>query len=548
MHLKVISIKEKSSITRKIDQIIGTRVMDLALLLTRIAAWLVRKSTERVNITKVNMGMQELNDPLNKQSLEIAMQKSQEEVKQLRADTESFLGKAYFKMYRRSMKAEGISFVKGELATRTIVFMDLKNFTAISKKFRDAGFVTDLFYFVNLLLGEIVPIIEKHRSSIDKFNGDSAMGISHGKDDVGIVDAWLELKEVLETLNVEIETGFVGENKLQHLDESEATNYLERVKSVKEAIDKIRKDDPSFVAKYILRAGAQLGEVMIGDIGSKDRHNITCIGPAANEASRFEDLGRFYGYEGLVIGQDVKNKLDEQGRDDIVYKKLYPVVPIGSDELVNIYAVIGYKKELSNNLLENVNMHNKAIDLMISEIRGSLMDAKRIFDDMLERDPLDKLTIFFVDKLGSAILIPRLFSLFIKNLIGNRYGNASELIHTILRRENDPDNKLAQIISKFIHTSDVFNDEKLADMRRLDLLQRYLPELQVILFEIRDKGGTFDVKELAEKRDRYDKLLNEMLREDPAIYVLKDYLKDILEENKSLVHDFISGFFYPKKK
>jgi adenylate cyclase len=62
-----------------------------------------------------------------------------------------------------------------------------------------------------------------------------------------------------------------------------------------------------------LNVALHLGEVMFGNVGSRDRLDFTVIGPAVNEASRMESLCRSLGTD-IILSETIAELLPEQTR------------------------------------------------------------------------------------------------------------------------------------------------------------------------------------------------------------------------------------------
>ncbi|MDQ3231998.1 MAG: ATP-binding protein [Pseudobdellovibrionaceae bacterium] len=142
-----------------------------------------------------------------------------------------------------------------KMATVTVLFSDLCEFTALSEEMRPE----QLAEVLNQYLGRMTEIIFKHGGMVDKFIGDAVMAIFGAPDPMEPSDqarravaAATEMQEALDVLN--------GEWSARGL------------------------------PLIMMRIGIHIGTVTVGAFGSAERTDYTVIGPAVNLASRIESI------------------------------------------------------------------------------------------------------------------------------------------------------------------------------------------------------------------------------------------------------------------
>jgi class 3 adenylate cyclase len=186
--------------------------------------------------------------------------------------------------------------VGGEKKKATIIFTDIRGFTAISERLEPEEVITLLNDYFAVLL----PIIDENDGVLDKFIGDAMMvvfgtPVSKPDDSFRAVKAGLEMKAAVVRLNEK------------------------RSQEGKQTI--------------ILGIGINTGSVVAGNVGSEDRMEYTVLGDVVNVAARLEGQSR----TGDVIISDatyseVKNRIVSVKSDKKVSLK-------GKAESVNIYTV-----------------------------------------------------------------------------------------------------------------------------------------------------------------------------------------------------------------
>ena len=159
----------------------------------------------------------------------------------------------------------------GEVRELTILFCDVRNFTAISEQF-DAH---ELTQFINNLLTPLTEIILERRGTIDKYMGDAIMAF------------W----------NAPLDDPDHAANACAAAAEIAARMHDLNVAWRREAEEKGRTYVPVAVG-----VGINTGDCCVGNLGSSQRFDYSAIGDDVNVASRLEGLSKQYGVT-IVVGE-----------------------------------------------------------------------------------------------------------------------------------------------------------------------------------------------------------------------------------------------------
>ena len=198
--------------------------------------------------------------------------------------------------------------------------------------------------YLDVLSGEVL----KHGGTVDKFNGDDVMAF-WGAPNRTVDHAYLACKSALRS-----------QDSLRKLHG-----------------DWDEKSLPHLSASF----GISTGDVIVGNVGSRQRMNYTVIGDAVNLASRLQGLNKYYSTEILVSDQTI-----EEAGDKIVSRLVDWVAVVGRDEPVPVHELLGLRPETHEFLIELAHKHNQAMQLYkIREFR----EAQILFAENLEIDQHD---------------------------------------------------------------------------------------------------------------------------------------------------------------
>ena len=193
----------------------------------------------------------------------------------------------------------------GETRQLSIMFTDVRGFTSISEHYgKDVQGLTKI---MNRYMTAMTDKILKNNGTLDKYIGDAQMAFWNAPLDdkdhaVNAVKTGLEMLDDLDRFNKEIH---------------------------KEGI-------PAFG----MGLGINTADVVVGNMGSDQRFDYTCLGDGVNLASRLEGQSKPYGVK-MVLGQLTA---------DLV-KDVYPVVELdtiavkGKTEGVKIYTICTYQDD-----------------------------------------------------------------------------------------------------------------------------------------------------------------------------------------------------------
>jgi adenylate cyclase len=201
----------------------------------------------------------------------------------------------------RSLFAQGIEAeLGGERRVLTILFMDVADFTGISERLGDR-----IIDFLGDYLSEMSSQIQSQGGTIDKYIGDAIMAF------------WGAPVPAEQHALLACRGALACRARLTDLRDARRGSDL-----------------PAIYA----RIGLNSGEVLVGNVGSRDRLNYTAIGDAVNVASRLEALNKRFGTD-IIIGESTYMA----ARDHLLVRPLGRIAVYGKAIGIEVYELLGLK-------------------------------------------------------------------------------------------------------------------------------------------------------------------------------------------------------------
>ncbi|MGB8744215.1 MAG: adenylate/guanylate cyclase domain-containing protein [Xanthobacteraceae bacterium] len=205
----------------------------------------------------------------------------------------------------------GLAVTDGQRRVMTVMFCDMKGFTALSEGMTPQGLVR----IMNHYLTTMSEPIHNNRGIIDKYIGDAIMAY------------W--------------GPPFVDADEQARFACLAAADMIGRIET-------LRKELPELLgvraipAECDLRIGIATGEALVGSIGSEFMMSYTVMGDTVNLASRLETANKLYGTHAL-IAEDTMSKAGP----DIEFREVDRLIVVGQSRPQVVFELMGRKDELT---------------------------------------------------------------------------------------------------------------------------------------------------------------------------------------------------------
>jgi adenylate cyclase len=229
----------------------------------------------------------------------------------------------------------------GEKKEMTVMFSDVRGFTSLSEKMTPE----ELISLLNDYLDEMCDVILKQKGTIDKFIGDAIMALWNAP---------------------------LDDNKHQY-------NALKTSVLMIDTLNAFNEKHPD--SQLNIGVGLNTGEMIVGNVGSRQRFDYTVLGDNVNLASRVEGLTKKYGLQVLATEETIKGIDDPE----LIFRLVDRVIVKGKSKPIRLYQPLR-KTEKNEKLKELYETGFKAYE------KGDFKTAKKQWLS-LKNDPTSQLMI-----------------------------------------------------------------------------------------------------------------------------------------------------------
>lgn len=248
------------------------------------------------------------------------------------------------------LEQSALAATEGQRRVMTVMFCDMKGFTALSEGVTPQGLVK----IMNLYLSVMSEPIHAHRGIIDKYIGDAIMAY------------W--------------GPPFIEEAEQAHHACLAAVDMLGSVGRLRRELPE-RLGVRSIPAECDIRIGIATGEALVGSIGSDYMMSFTVMGDTVNLASRLEGANKAYGSRCLI--SEATQKI---GGAEIETREIDRLVVVGQTQPQTVFEIMGAKGALTP---QQMRLRDKYAEGLAAYRAQRWADARRAFDAALEAVPND---------------------------------------------------------------------------------------------------------------------------------------------------------------
>src|SRR6516162_6842676 len=250
---------------------------------------------------------------------------------------------------------------RGSRREMTILFCDMKEFTALSEGMTPTALVNVLNRYITVMSEPV----RRNNGIIDKYIGDGIMAFwgppfTAAEDHSGL--ACLAALDQLASV-----AGFRAE--------------LPEITGLRRGFPEVD-----------IRIGVATGDVVVGNIGSEQTRNYTVIGDTVNLASRLEGANKTYGTRMLV--SEATNRL---AAGSIETREIDAVLVVGKTEPQRIFELLGRKGEITG---ERLALRNAFDSALAAYRRKNWDEARAGFERCLEIMPADGPSTAFLSRIA----------------------------------------------------------------------------------------------------------------------------------------------------
>jgi class 3 adenylate cyclase len=255
----------------------------------------------------------------------------------------------------------------GERRVMTVLFCDMKGFTALSEGMTPQGLVKVMNHFLTAMSEQV----RSNQGVIDKYIGDAIMAY------------W--------------GPPFTEKGEDARLACLAAIGMLGRVAALRTELPELLGMRAAGSACDV-RIGIATGEVLVGSIGSEFMMSYTVMGDSVNLASRLEGANKTYGCRCLISEATMK-----AAGDTIETREIDRIVVVGQVRPEAVFEVMGGKGELAP---ERLVLRARYAEGLAAYRARRWDEARRAFDAALEAVPSDEPSKSLIKRINDFVTEP----------------------------------------------------------------------------------------------------------------------------------------------
>ena len=236
--------------------------------------------------------------------------------------------------------------LEGEERELSVLFSDVRNFTAVSEKLSPR----DLTLLMNRMLTRLSEAVHQNDGTVDKYIGDAVMAFWNAP----LHDKEHAKKSVLAAMAMQ--------------------------KAMKEVSDGLVADG---FQEMRLGVGICTGNANVGNMGSTLRMTYTAIGDTVNLASRTEGLTKYYGIP-ILVTETTRSQCDS----DIVFRTVDMVRVKGRNQPVLLYEPYGLAKLVPLDMIDHLKVFEQAVQKYFAGDFGEAAELLRQYQTVVADDAL----------------------------------------------------------------------------------------------------------------------------------------------------------------
>jgi adenylate cyclase len=236
----------------------------------------------------------------------------------------------------------------GERRHMSVLFSDIEGFTSLSERMA----AEDVSAMLNEYLDRMMTSIKETGGTLDKFIGDAVMA--------------------------EWNAPTTQEDHAARACEA-ALLMMDEVRTLREKWRGERRPPLN------VRIGVNTGEMVVGNLGSREIFDYTVIGNEVNVAARLEPLNKEFDTN-IAVSVSTRDEAEIHRPGKFVFRRLARVALKGKTAPLDVYELVGRKETVEQERIEAIGIYGQGLDLFLE---ARFPEAKKLFEKAIEKYPGD---------------------------------------------------------------------------------------------------------------------------------------------------------------